>query len=117
MQGLSVRLAKGLNRMMGRHGKVLADRYHTHVLRTPAETRRALAYVLLNHRSHCVRRGCAVGDGFLDTFSSAVAFDGWKRAMPAAQALVTSPPRTWLLATGWRRHGLLSPDEIPARPA
>ncbi len=35
MQGLSVRLAKGLNRLMGRHGKVFADRFHAHVLRTP----------------------------------------------------------------------------------
>jgi len=36
MQGLSVRLAKGLNRLMGRNGKVFADRFHAHVLRTPA---------------------------------------------------------------------------------
>jgi REP element-mobilizing transposase RayT len=32
MQGLTVRLAKGLNRLMGRHGKVFADRFHAHVL-------------------------------------------------------------------------------------
>ncbi len=63
MQGLSVRLARGLNRLMGRHGKVLADRFHAHVLRTPAETRRAIAYVLLNHRSHAARSGERVGRG------------------------------------------------------
>ncbi len=57
MQGLSVRLAKGLNRLMRRRGKVFADRFHAHVLRTPSETRNALAYALLNHRSHMVRIG------------------------------------------------------------
>jgi len=24
-----------------------------------------------------------------------------------------APARTWLLTTGWRRHGLIDPDEIP----
>lgn len=32
MQGLTIRLAKGLNRMMGSRGRVFADRYHAHVL-------------------------------------------------------------------------------------
>ncbi len=114
MQGLSVRLAKGLNRMMGRRGKVLADRYHAHVLRTPAETRRALAYLFLNHRSHLARRGESVGRGLLDPYSSAAAFDGWTDAHAPPSSSVTSPPRTWLLEAGWRRHGLLSLDEIPA---
>ena len=26
----------------------------------------------------------------------------------------TSPPRTWLLSTGWRRCGLIRVDEVPA---
>ena len=34
MNGLGVRVAKGLNRVMGRSGKVLDDRYHGHILRT-----------------------------------------------------------------------------------
>ena len=37
MKGLGVRVAKGLNRVMGRQGKVLDDRYHGHILRTPTE--------------------------------------------------------------------------------
>jgi REP element-mobilizing transposase RayT len=37
MNGLGVRVAKGLNRVMRRHGKVLDDRYHGHSLRTPTE--------------------------------------------------------------------------------
>jgi REP-associated tyrosine transposase len=114
MQGLSVRLAKGLNRMMGRRGKVFADRFHAHVLTTPSETRHALAYVLLNHRSHLARAGERVGRGVRDRFSSAACFDGWKGGAAAEAPRVTSPPSTWLLRTGWRRRGLVSLDEVPA---
>jgi REP element-mobilizing transposase RayT len=52
MNGLGVRVAKGLNRVMRRHGKVLDDRYHGHILRTPTEVRRARAYLLQNARKH-----------------------------------------------------------------
>ncbi len=115
MQGLTVRLAKGLNRMMRRHGKVFADRFHAHVLDSPTEVRNALAYVLLNHRSHLARIG-APAPARLDRFSSAATFDGWKGANRAAPPGVTSPPSTWLLRTGWRRRGLISPLELPAVP-
>jgi putative transposase len=53
MCGLGVRVAKGLNRVMGRRGKVLDDRYHGHILRTPTEVRRAREYLLQNARRHC----------------------------------------------------------------
>ncbi len=116
MQGLTIRLAKGLNRLMGRRGKVFADRFHAHVLETPSEVRNCLAYVLLNHRSHRARGGERVGRGVVDPFSSAASFDGWteRPGPPAEPPRVTSAPRTWLLATGWRRRGLLSLDEVPA---
>ncbi|GAO02883.1 transposase [Anaeromyxobacter sp. PSR-1] len=116
MQGLSIRLAKGLNRMMARRGRVFADRYHAHVLRTPAEVRHALAYVLLNHRSHRARAGERAGRGTVDPYSSGACFEGWREAVARADAPgVTARPRTWLLATGWRRRGLLSVDEVPAQ--
>lgn len=120
MQALSVRLARGLNRMMGARGKVLADRYHAHVLRTPAEVRRALAYVLLNFRSHMARLGKHLLHAAVDPFSSGGGFDGWKEASATGSAsapTVTSRPRTWLLAVGWRRRGLLSVTETPASSA
>ncbi len=116
MQGLSVRLAKGLNRMMGRHGRVFADRFHAHVLATPSEVRNALAYVLLNHRSHMSRIG-APAPASLDRFSSAATFDGWMGGREPLAPRVTSPAMTWLLRTGWRRRGLLSSLEVPAAPA
>lgn len=116
MQGLTVRLAKALNRMMGRRGKVFADRYHAHVLRTPAEVRNALAYVLLNHRSHMLRIGAREEAGTLERYSSAACFDGWADGPTPEEPTITSRPRSWLLRTGWRRRGLLSRDERPGVP-
>jgi REP element-mobilizing transposase RayT len=113
MQGLSVRLAKGLNRMMGRSGPVFAERYHSHVLRTPTEVRNALAYVLLNHVSHMRRIGARADAGRFDRFSSASTFDGWEGGDAPEVPTVTTPPRSWLLRAGWKRRGLLRPDQIP----
>ncbi len=118
MQGLSARLAKALNRLMRRRGKVFADRFHAHVLRTPSETRNALAYALLNHRSHMVRIGGRVNHGAIDPFSSAAAFDGWRDSAGAGDEHVpVKPPATWLLRSGWRRRGLVEPSETPAVPS
>lgn len=113
MQGLTVRLAKGLNRIMSRHGKVFADRFHAHVLETPAEVRNALAYVLLNHRSHVARIG-APAPASLDRFSSAATFDGWRRDGEPEPPKVTSPAQSWLLTVGWKRRGRISLEEQPA---
>lgn len=111
MQGLAVRIARGLNRMMGREGKVFADRYHARVLETPRQVKNALAYVLCNARKHGVapktRR-------WLDPFSSAAAFDGWKVKLDVeGTALPVAAPRSWLLRVGWRRAGLIGPDHHP----
>src|SRR5205814_4660746 len=89
-------------------------RHHRHILKTPRETRNALTYVLLNHQHHACQRG-AGSMNVVDPFSSAPWFDGWSE--PCERA--TSPPdmpsaRTWLLAVGWRRRGLISPWELPA---
>ena len=50
MQGLLIRIAKGLNKLWMHKGSVFADRYHDRILRTPREVRSALAYVLQNAR-------------------------------------------------------------------
>ena len=42
MQGLSVRLARAVNRTLGRRGRVFADRYHARALKTPRATHFAL---------------------------------------------------------------------------
>jgi REP element-mobilizing transposase RayT len=52
MQGLGVRIAKKLNRVMGRRGAVLADRYFSRALRTPSEVKSAVHYVVRNFQNH-----------------------------------------------------------------
>lgn len=57
MQGLGVRIARRLNRLMSRSGRVLCDRFHAHILRTPTEAQRARQYLLSNARKHYELRG------------------------------------------------------------
>ena len=91
MKGLSVRFAKGLNRMMGRSGRVIADRFHSHVLATPSEVRRAMGYVRHNARKHAAQWGDQYAASYVDPFSS----DGPDITLPTAT--------TWLVREGWRR--------------
>ena len=87
MQGLSIRIARGLNRLWRRTGKVFADRYHDHILRTPTEVRNAIRYVLHNVQRHGIRFV-----GSLDPFTSA-----------GGRTIRLPLPRSWLLTRGWRR--------------
>ena len=115
MQGLTIRIARSLNRLWERTGKVYSDRFHDHVLVNAKEVRFALLHVLNNARRHGVRF-----PGSVDPFSSAAWFDGWKERgilatakMPVDEELPTADAGTRLLSTAWRRHGLLSVTEIP----
>ena len=95
LQGLAVRIARRLNRMMGRTGKVFADRYHAHALTSPTEVASAIRYVLGNFVIHALRRGEPVSVATQDEYSSAF-------TTPTGPPLV-APPETWLLRVGWRR--------------
>jgi putative transposase len=75
MQGMGVRIAKALNRVMRRSGRVIGDRYHAHVLKTPSEVKRARTYLLTNAQHH-------YGHAHADSFASQVA---------------VVAPRTWLM--------------------
>jgi hypothetical protein len=75
--------------------------------------RHALLYVLNNHRRHVAAGGQRLSDGYLDPYSSALAFAGWARPIIYDDTPATGPPRTWLGTTGWRKHGLLLPNELP----
>ena len=57
IQGLCVRIARAVNRVLGRRGKVFADRYHARALRSPTEVANAIDYVLGNTMIHAARRG------------------------------------------------------------
>ncbi|MEW6272614.1 MAG: transposase [Thermodesulfobacteriota bacterium] len=119
MRGLAIRCARAVNRALGRCGALWGERYHARALSTPRAVRTGLLYVIANARKHGrVRAG-------IDPCSSARWFDGfrWPRGGASPDAglapgeRATRSPRTWLLRVGWRRHGLLSPDEGPAPPA
>jgi REP element-mobilizing transposase RayT len=127
MKGFAVRVARGVNRLLGCRGSVWADRCHVHTLRTPREVRNALVYVI----SNWVKHGGWAG---IDPCSSARYLDGLggetllgarARASPAEGVVPASDPNlpvvrseTWLLRAGWKRHGMIDPtrDRPAARP-
>lgn len=129
MMAIGARLARAVNRITRRSGAVLADRYHARLLRTPREVHRALRYVLLNARRHAAARAVQTTrrttNVLLDPASSGRWFDGWRQDAPIGPESTHDPtehrssvarPRQWLLRVGWRRHGLLDPNDVPGRP-
>jgi putative transposase len=117
VQGWSVRVARGLNRVRGRRGAVFEERYHVEILRTPRQVRNCLCYVLNNARRH----GEPIDPRWrgVDPFSSAWWFDGWRddgwrKGMPPPAEKTVADARSWMLTTGWRRSGLLCVEEVPA---
>jgi hypothetical protein len=77
--------------------------------------------VLLNHRHHEARRDEHLARDWIDPFSSAFWFDGWRDPVslrePRQRELLavpcpTAPATVWLLTTGWRRWGPLAFDEL-----
>jgi REP element-mobilizing transposase RayT len=120
MQGLSIRVSKSINRALGRAGRVQADRYHARALRTPREVRNALGYVLNNAQHHREWRTpfdpCSSASLFLTGWRPGVLFpsDSLDELCEHGPPVVAA--RTWLLGTGWRRHGLLDPNLVPGSP-
>jgi putative transposase len=114
VSGLLIAFAKRLNQLLGRlTGKVWGDRYHARDLKTPAEVRSALVYVLQNFKKHGTTTH---GGPIVDHQSSAPRFDGWGGpvvSLPTREPWKPWRPRTWLLDEGWRIHGLLHPAELP----
>ena len=134
MQGLSVRVARAVNRTLGRHGRLFADRYHSRALKSPRAVHFALRYVLLNARKHQAKApavstdSAAVPAGFIDSRSSAAWFGNFQRpeelAFGTAQTLAqwrassgveapVVPPQTWLLRQGSHRPGGFDIDDTP----
>jgi len=93
MQGLCVRIARALNRLMKRRGRVFDDHYHARLLHSPTQLVNAIAYVLGNHEHHFG------GSRGVDRYSS----------LATDRARVLVEPRTWLARTGWRRSSARSP--------
>ncbi len=131
MKGFGVRVARRLNRLAGRTGRVIAERFHARYLRTPSEVRRALVYVLQNGAKHGqgdARQ--ARGLPWVDPFCSAAFFSGWndrcRRWIPPRDApdhplhrwgsadTPVAAPRSWLLRRGWLRAG--GPIDVAEQP-
>ena len=84
MQSLGTRLAMALNKLLGREGTLFEDHYHSHLLKTPTEVARALAYVQTNAQKHYGRE--IEGDYFSSAHSE------WSGLLAL--------PVTWLLNAG-----------------
>lgn len=118
VQGLLIRIARALNRLWRRRGRLFADRYHDRALTSPRAVHAALCYVLANGKKHAAEGRAVTVPQAVDVFTSAPWFDGFVesftvRGLGALEPPVVAP-RSWLLAIGWRRRGLLSVFDLPA---
>jgi hypothetical protein len=130
MHGLAIRLALAVNRVLGRKGQVVGDRYHVRPLTTPRQMRTSMVYVLLNFRKH-LRAPAGI-----DPRSSGPHFSGWRRAPGATIGpatigpatigpatigpatigpAATVAPTTWMATIGWQRAG--GPLKLEERPS
>jgi hypothetical protein len=109
LTGATVRLARAVNRVLGRRGTVWSSRYHARALATPREVRNAIVYVLMNAKKH----NHAIAG--LDPCSSAPWFTDWLAPPSIGPPAEPAPEmaETWLLRTGWKRHGLIGVEERP----
>jgi hypothetical protein len=123
MKAIGARLARAVNHIAGRAGRVLADRYHHRLLATPREVHRALLRAVERAEARAAgsdgTQGCrATRHGLLG------ALVRWLETEPdrdrarehhadpgVTGSVARARPR--LLTVGWRRHGLLDPAEVP----
>ncbi|HSN25565.1 MAG TPA: transposase [Kofleriaceae bacterium] len=124
MQAFQISLAKHLNRAYStraklakrRRGQVFIDRYREEVVSTAVQARAAWLDLVNNWRKHDEHDG-ARGNA-IDPYSSASSFDGWSEPVKLPEGVDPLPvhaPRTALMKTAWREHGLIGPREVPGR--
>lgn len=128
-RSIAIRIARYVNDTLSRTGPLWADRWRRRDLKTPADVRNALVYVFGNFRTHVPHAARAS----IDPYSSAAWFDGFRGYDPTsgappfaetragvAASFETSrsdppvlPPRSALLASDWRKLGLISLTQTP----
>lgn len=126
MQGFEIAAARKINAAITkrtgvrRRGSVFPDRYHAVIIRSPRQARSNLAYVLNNWRRHGESQLRSASGWRIDPYSSAPSFDGFKDVDTRTiewpetyQRLPVWKPKTWLLSTGWKQHGLVRTTEVP----
>jgi REP element-mobilizing transposase RayT len=99
VRGLLIRVARAANRVWGRRGGVIGDRYHHRRLPSPREVRGAITYVLNNARKHLG----SLAPREIDPASSGRWFWGRGVDVPAVAL-----PRYWLLRAGWSKAGTIT---------
>jgi len=130
LQSFQISAAKHLNRMISkdrpgprRRGRVFSDRYYAEIITSPRQARHALSYLLNNWHKHGEDRDPRLASWTYDWFSSAWSFPDWAEEAndpffhpppPGYEPLLVRRPATWLLSTGWKRHGLISYREVPS---
>lgn len=98
---------KSVRRVSGGKGSVFNGRYHLTVLKSPRQTKNAMAYVLLNHSK---QQGAKP---YADQKSSAPFFGDWRARLgeryrvnkPIPRPDYLSDAESWLGRVGWRRAG------------
>jgi putative transposase len=109
MKSLNGTIARAINKRLGRKGRVIASRFHLHVLRTKTEVRNAVQYVLRNAERHGLHEAWPGGVGGQGKGTAAL-------GMPRPDPLSTA---AWF--PYWaERELLVAPTQIPAsvvRPA
>ena len=119
MRSLAITVARAINRVLGRKGRVFEYRYSTKPITNPRQMRNALSYILNNWRRHNEHlRSAAARHARIDPYSTAIHFAGWREASRFAipdgyEPLPSAAPQTWLLRVGWHRHGPISVYEEP----
>ncbi|MCA8981394.1 MAG: transposase [Planctomycetes bacterium] len=117
MKGLNSRIARTLNMIWRRTGRVFRECFHDRVLKTLREVRNALVYVLNNHLKHGTLYDPCGMTGEPDVFSSGRFFDGWAGRPPDSEAgsdgaIVVRGG--WKLSCGWkRRYRAITLDAAP----
>lgn len=117
LQGLQVRIARSLNKLWSRRGKLFADRYDDRILKSPSEVRDAIRLVFGLAPAAGGKQEIAGGRApeapeaieAIEAFTSAPWSSEWrprrgKRELDTARRPV-APARTRLLIDGWARHG------------
>ena len=118
MRRFGINAARAIHATIGNTGKVFAFRYHATQIKTSSHARNAISYVLNNWRRHRRDLDCAGAmKASVDPYASGLSHPTWatKFRIPAGYELLpVSPPRTWLLRDGYKRHGEIDPWEWPA---
>jgi hypothetical protein len=133
VRSVSIRIARYVNELLGRKGRLWADRWFGRDLTTARQVRIALVYVLANFRKHARKRP----PRGIDPFSSGGCFDGFRGWRPEHgripwagrppppfshdeanaglhRAWVVRPAQSVLARALWRRYGPIRLGEGPS---